>query len=276
MARMFGLIGNRPDLATRVLQAHAAVLHCQCPPGRSVGWGVGFYQNGEVLLRRRPSDDRPLIDLTESGIEMRTDAVIGHVREACVGALRTENTQPFRYRSWLFAQRGTVHGFDRLGPRLLDNVATFLRPNVRGDTDAELVCYVFLSFLHDANELDAPRTEHPHVVEALRASIALVDRLSAEEGYPENDLDLLVSNGESIYAVHGAGGMGYRELAGRRDAEALLLNGDQLGARIPGIEQTRYTLIASPVPPATPEWTRLPSRVIFTAAREAPPTVEPL
>jgi predicted glutamine amidotransferase len=276
MARMFGLIGNRPDLANRVLRAHAGVLRFEPGQGIPVGWGVGSYQSGEVLLRRRPSDDRPVIDPTESGIVVRTEAVIGHVREARIGALRTENTQPFRYRSWLFAQTGTVHGFERLGPRLLENVVTFLRPNVRGDTDAEICFYLFLSFLHDAGQLDAQRTDPAHVIESLRAAVAVVDRLSAEEGEPGNDLDLMVSDGEYLYAVHRGGRMAYRALSGRRDAEALLVGEDELAARVPSIDQTRYTLVASPVASDTVDWTSLPSRVIFLASREAPPTVEPL
>ncbi len=276
MARLFGLIGNSPDLAMGVLRAHGAVLRCRPPVGASVGWGVGFYQNGEVLLRRRPSDDRPLVDPIESGIELRTDAAIGHVREAPTGALRTEDTQPFRYRSWLFAQAGAVHGFDRIGPRLSEDVAAFLRPNVRGDTDAELCFYLFLSHLHEAGGLDAPLRDPSAVVETLRASLAVIDRLSAEPGHPANDLDLMVTDGDHLFAVHRSGQMAYRTLAGRRDVAALPGGEERLANRVPGIDQARYTVVASPVSPAMSDWTSLPTRVIVTATREAPPTLEPL
>ena len=52
MARLFGLIGNRTDLAGRVLASEADALRVQSRGG-SLGWGVGFYQGGEVLMRRR-------------------------------------------------------------------------------------------------------------------------------------------------------------------------------------------------------------------------------
>lgn len=276
MARLLGFIGNRPDHAMAVLRAHADVLRCQPPAGSSVGWGMGFFQNGEVLLRRRPSDDRPLVDPIESGIEMRTDAAIGLVRVAPTGTLRTEDTQPFRYRSWLYAQSGAVHGFDRLGPSLNEAVAAFLRPNVRGDTDAELCFYLFLTFLHQAGGLDAPRIDPISVSASLRASLSLVDHLSAAEGYPPADLDLVTSDGEHLFAVHRSGGMAYRTFDGGHDVARLLSGEAPLVARPPRIDQARYTVIASPVAPATRAWTTLPSRVIFTAARDAPPSFEPI
>ncbi len=276
MARLLGFIGNRPDHAMGVLRAHAEVLRCQPSAGSSVGWGVGFFQNGEVLLRRRPSDDRPLVDPIESGIEMRTDAAIGHVRVAPTGTLRTEDTQPFRHRSWLFAQIGAVHGFDRLGPELTEAIATFLRPNVRGESDAEVCFYLFLTFLHQTGGLDAPRRDPTSVVASLRAGLSLVDRLAASRGYPTSDLDLMTSDGEHLFAVHRSGSMVYRTFDGRHDLDALYSGEAPLVARPPRIAQARYTVIASPAVPATRAWTTLPSRVIFTVPRDAPPSVEPL
>ena len=153
MARMFGFIGNRADLGARVLALHADVLKVPVSPGGPMGWGMGFYQAGEVLLRRRPIDEREVIDLTPVVEGMRTDVLIGHVRRPTVGSLRTENTHPFRYRQWLFAQTGTIGGFAALRERLLESQPEFLRRNVRGDTDSELFFYLFLSFIHDAGHL---------------------------------------------------------------------------------------------------------------------------
>jgi len=50
MARMFGFIGNRSDLGARVLELNAGVLRIRREPGVPLGWGIGFYQSGEVLL----------------------------------------------------------------------------------------------------------------------------------------------------------------------------------------------------------------------------------
>src|SRR5262245_9106407 len=111
MARLFGLIGNRADLTGRVLASEADALRVRSR-GAPLGWGIGFYQGGEVLMRRRPIDERAEIDVGKLAADVRADVLIGHVRNATVGALRTENTHPFRYRQWLYAQTGTIAHFD--------------------------------------------------------------------------------------------------------------------------------------------------------------------
>ncbi|MFO0570802.1 MAG: class II glutamine amidotransferase [Polyangiaceae bacterium] len=276
MARMFGFIGNRADLGSRVLELHSAVLAVRPSPGEPLGWGIGFYQSGEVLLRRRPIDDRPLIEMSEAAKGVRTDAMIGHVRRATVGALRTENTHPFRYRSWLFAQTGTIRGFDRLRDRLLDSLPEFLRRNVRGETDSEIFFHLFLSFLHDAGELNDGNVPTESVVTALRSSVALVDRLSQEEGEEQNAGDILVTNGEQMVAVHRNGGMAFRVLRGRYDVEELLGAESRMHVRIPAVESTHFSLIASELDSTPAGWTDVRSPSIVTLSRTDDPLTETL
>src|SRR5216684_1621166 len=126
MARLFGFVGNRADLGARVLELESKPLKVVAR-GATLGWGIGFYQAGEVLLRRRPIDERPEIDVSVLAKDLRADVLIGHVRNATVGSLRTENTHPFRYRQWLYAQTGTLPQFDVLRDRLVGSVPEFLR-----------------------------------------------------------------------------------------------------------------------------------------------------
>jgi glutamine amidotransferase len=273
---MFGFIGNRSDLGARVLELNASVLRVKRPTGQSLGWGIGFYQSGEVLLRRRPIDEREVIDIAEAAENVRTDVLIGHVRRATVGPLRTENTHPFRYRMWLFAQTGTIGGFERLRDRLLQSQPEFLRRNVRGDTDSELFFYLFLSFLHDAGHLDEAHVAPEHIAAALRASIALVDRLSAEEGHGQNTGNILVANGEHLVAVHRDALMAYRVLKGRYDVEELLGEEGLRKTRIPSIDSTRFTLIAAEIEGLPSGWVSVEGRQIVTLTRVEDPVLEPL
>jgi glutamine amidotransferase len=273
---MFGFIGNRADLGARVLEINANILRVERVGQEPLGWGVGFYQAGETLLRRRPFDDRKVLDLAEAAEDIRTDVLIGHVRHATVGTLRTENTHPFRYRMWLFAHSGTIGGYDRLRERLLDALPEFLRRNVRGETDSELLFYLFLSFLHDAGQLGDGAAPAPRVAEALRASIALVDRLSAEEGKPPNRGDILVTNGEALLAAHRNGGMAYRVLKGKSDVEELLGEEGLRKTRIPSIDSTRFSFIASELASLPAGWTAVPDRAIVTLTRSDDPTCDPL
>lgn len=276
MAHMFGFIGNRADLGSRLLEHHKKMLAVPRRQQDALGWGIGFYQAGEVLLRRRPIDDRDEVNLADSVENVRTDILLGHVRRATTGQLRTENTHPFRYRLWLWAQTGTIAGFDQLRERLLDSQPAFLRRNVRGDTDSELFFYLFLSFLHDAGHLDDSRVAPGHATAALRASISLVDRLSREEGHSENTGDIMVSNGEHLFAVHRGGTMAVRELSGRHDVEELLGTEPRRPLRIPSIESTHFSVIASGIEEIPAGWTPLGDRTIVTLTRTDAPILEPL
>jgi glutamine amidotransferase len=285
MARLFGLIGNRADLASRVLAAEKEALAVQAHGGQ-LGWGIGFYQGGEVLIRRRPIDDHASIDVAKAASDVRTDVLLGHVRSATVGPLRTENTHPFRYRQWLFAMTGTLPAFDSIRERLVTSVPEFLRSSIRGETDAEILFYVFLSFLHDAGRLTEAVTAAPHVREALRSCVAVVDGMAAEVDGQISQVNVMVSDGESIYALHRGAPMSWRTFAGKADAEALI--GDDLGLRrkTPELAQMHFNLLASDFdeewslttssPMTQSHWKVVPERAILTVERGREPHIEPL
>lgn len=291
MARLFGLIGNRADLAGRVLASERDALTVQASPSssgsaRQLGWGIGFYQGGEVLMRRRPIDDHAAIDVAKVASDVRTDLLLGHVRSATVGTLRTENTHPFRYRQWLFAMTGTLSSFDSIRERLFSSVPEFLRSSIRGETDAEILFYVFLSFLHDAGRLNDAVTAPSQVREALRSSVAVVDGMAAEVGGAPSQVNVMLSDGENLFALHRGAQMGYRVFAGKGDADALI--GDDLGLRrkTPELAQMHFTLLASDFddessiaassPATRSRWKVILERAIVTVERGHEPNIEAL
>lgn len=282
MARLFGLIGNRSDLAGRVLSFEADALRVRAK-GQQLGWGVGFYQSGEVLMRRRPIDDREEIDISKLNSDVRADIVLGHVRSATVGAVRTENTHPFRYRQWLFAQTGTIAHFEAIRERLTQSVPEFLRGGIRGDTDSEILFYVFLSFLHDAGRLNDVVLEPQVVREALRSSIAVVDGMTAEVGGQAGALNLIVTNGEYMVAAHRATTpglerrMAWRTFAGKNDADMILGDDLQLRRKTPELSQMHFVLVASDFDeePGS-RWKAAPDKALILVTRGAEPQVEAL
>jgi glutamine amidotransferase len=279
MARLFGIIGNRPDLAARVLAFEAEALRARSKGGAPLGWGLGFYQGGEVLMRRRPIDERADIDVARLAVDVRADLVVGHVRHATVGALRTENTHPFRYRQWLFAQAGTVSEFDQVRERLVASVPEFLRGGIRGDTDAEVVFHVFLSFLHDAGRLNDGLVEPPLIREALRSSLAVVDGMTAEVGVEAAKLNLMVSNGDQLIAVHRSdAAMRLRVLSGKSDADMVIGEDPQLRRKIPELSRMHFSLAASDFDETPPNgrWKAVADCAIVTMSRDEDPRIEAL
>jgi glutamine amidotransferase len=278
MARLFGMIGNRPDLAARVLGFEAEALHVRSK-GVPLGWGLGFYQGGEVLMRRRPVDERQELDVAKLAVDIRADLLVGHVRHATVGTLRTENTHPFRYRQWLFAQTGTVSEFEQVRERLVASVPDFLRSGIRGETDAEVVFHVFLSFLHDAGRLNEGEVDPSLIREALRSSLAVVDGMTAEVGAEAGTLNLMVANGDYLVALHRSDGpMRLRVFSGKADAETIIGEDPQLRRRIPELGRMHFTIAASDFDDATPNgrWRAVSDRAIVTMSRDEDPRVEAL
>lgn len=275
MARLVGFIGNRPDLGARALALGGPAFSVRLTPTEtaeesSVSWGIGFYQGGEILLKRRPFDERRAFDFGELTKDVKADVLVGHVRAATVGALRTENTHPFRYRQWLFAETGTVPQFDRLRGRLMDSLPQFLARDVRGDTDAELVFYIFLSFLHDAGKLDRADVDAETARSALRGAISLVDRISAEVGEKEPRLNMVLACGEYLIGVRCSNPMGYEVLSGRGALERLFGGESFSRTKIPHLASARLALCASDFddgPP--PGFTMLKERTMVTLAHDA-------
>jgi predicted glutamine amidotransferase len=278
MARLFGIIGNRPDLTARVLAFGADALRARSR-GTPLGWGLGFYQGGEVLMRRRPIDERQELDVAKLASDVRADLLVGHVRHATVGVLRTENTHPFRYRQWLFAQTGTVSGFEQIRERLVASVPEFLRGGIRGETDAEVVFHVFLSFLHDASLLSDAVVEAPQVREAVKSSLAVVDGMTAEVGAEAAKLNIMVSNGDYLVAVHRSDApMRLRLFSGSADADLVIGDDPQLRRKIPELSRMHFSLAASDFDDAVPNarWKVIPDRAIVTMSRDVDPRFEDL
>jgi len=276
MARLIGIIGNRPDIASRVLAVESEALRVRST-GPALGWGFGFYQGDEVLMKHRPTDDRQEIDIAGLAADVRSDLVIGHVRQASPGGLQVENTHPYRYRQWLFAQAGAPIQFEGVRDRLIARVPEFLRSGIRGDGDAEVIFYVFLSFIHEAGRLGNERVEPALIVSALRSCLSVVDGLAIEAGEPPAQLNMLVSNGGWLVAVHRSdAAMRLRVLSGRSDAEMVLGDDPQLRRKIPELGRMHFSLIASDfdVDPPSGRWKPVTDCAIVTLSRDEAPRVE--
>lgn len=245
MARLVGFIANRPDLCNRFAAYERDVLTARNKEGVPWGWGVGFAQSGDVLLKRRPLDEHPELSIADMIADVRADLLVAQIRRASVGALRSANTHPFRYRHWLFADTGTVSGFGQLRHRLYESLPRFLQRAVRGDTDSELLFHLFLSFLHDAGRLDSLVVPAEECCAALDSSLALLDRMGADEGLPASQLNILVANHDYLVAARRGRPMAYRFLAGRADFEPLY---DERGPEkllMPDLEPCRLAVVAS-------------------------------
>src|SRR5690349_5573013 len=127
MGRLIGYMANRTDRLAEAL-AEEKVAVGPASGIESDAWGIGFYQGGEVLHKKRPRSalERESLEWVDVAGNVRSDCAVIHFRTATVGDYRSENTHPFRMRQWLFAHSGTVHGFDAVRDALLESMPDFL------------------------------------------------------------------------------------------------------------------------------------------------------
>jgi predicted glutamine amidotransferase len=217
MIRLFAYVGNEPERIKCALYPAREALVTDIGENPD-GWGLGFFQGGEVLLHRQPKAQPGQVDFYSRLRELRTDVVVGHVREATVGkAQKLENTHPFRFRSWLFAHSGTVASFEAVKGELLESVPDFLRRNIRGNTDSEHLFHLFLAFLHDGGKLEDPNITTDEASAAMRATVAFIERLSHGAGGGKSELNLVATNGRILLAVRHGRPMGLIRTTGIAD-----------------------------------------------------------
>ena len=216
MGRLIGYVANRSDrLAAALHQERKAVTP---PPATTpTGWGLGFYQNGEVLHKKRPQLDPKGFDWEQVAHDVHSDCVVLHLRQPTVGDFRTANTHPFRMRRWLFAHTGTLSRFEAIEDAIRDSLPDFLARNVRGATDSELFFHVILSFLHDHGQLDQQEADPVAVAKSIRSAISLVDRLGAEVRAEPSTLNSVLTNGNVLFGIRRGGPMAYVERRGLHD-----------------------------------------------------------
>ncbi|MFK7991577.1 MAG: class II glutamine amidotransferase [Sandaracinaceae bacterium] len=138
------------------------------------GWGVAYYVDGAPHVTKSPS--HALGDALfhrVSGVAS-SETVLAHVRKATQGPDTVLNCHPFQYGRWVFAHNGDIPRFHKSFRRgLVAEVAPHLRPYILGETDSEVIFFVFLTHLEQLGRLDKPHVVD-EVIDALETTVALV------------------------------------------------------------------------------------------------------
>lgn len=274
MSRLFGCMCNEPERLRCALYPAREALTAKSAPN---GWGLAFFQAGEVLLQRHPKPVAGPLDFYAAVRELRSDYVIGQIREPGTKAT-LENTQPYRFRSWVFAHSGALDRAEAIQAGVLEHVPDFLKRNIRGQADSELLFHLFLAFLHDAGKLDDMNISVTDVESALRATVAMVDRLvtaaGGAEGTEKGSLNLIVSNGRVMLALRRGPTMWMRRTNGLADCQVCRAENPANGSHASqrrrfSHEHLRSILLVSEPQKLGPEgWEEIPDRSIVAVTRD--------
>jgi predicted glutamine amidotransferase len=263
MGRLFGIMSNRADRLREELREEREALVISKDPAPDA-WGLGFYQGGEVLHKKRPQLAGESLDWPAIAGDIRSTCVIGHARFATCGELRSENTHPFRFRHWLFAHHGTIERFAAIEPRLKTMLPDYLRRNIRGETDSEHLMHVLLSFLDEEGQLEQPDVDEKRVLQAVRATVRVVDRWCEEVEAPSPTLNVVFSNGRHMFALRRGAPMAYVVRQGLREVA-----GGEGARHDRNTGSIRYGCVVSGAPATPAEYSALDNETLLTFDRDA-------
>jgi predicted glutamine amidotransferase len=246
MTRLVGWFCNQVDRLGCAAATEADVLGLDA--GGADGWGVGSYHTGEVLLRKKPIEPRAAVPLSEIVRELRASCALVHVRRATRGARTLDNTHPFRFRQWLFAQTGSLPDFATHEAALRGLVPEFLRRDIRGQTDSEVVFHIVLAALWETGRLDDPELDRLTLVHALRTGLARVDGVL---GVPAR-FNAMITHGGALVAMRRGLPMAWVRRQGVGDCPACRRGTPAAD------EALRYVMVASGAEVTGPGWRALP------------------
>lgn len=76
-----------------------------------------------------------------------SDLVVGHLRRKPEDTeTSVENTHPFTYKNQLFVHNGEIKGYRAKRDMLLRHIHPDFLPHIKGETDSEIMFYLFLTF----------------------------------------------------------------------------------------------------------------------------------
>ncbi len=202
MCRLFGFRSVIPSQVHRSLLAADNALGVQSNEHPD-GWGVAFYVDGAPHITRSPEfalGDQLFHRL--SGV-VSSETVLAHVRKATQGNKTVLNCHPFQYGRWIFAHNGDVPEFEAKREALIAEVAPRLRRFVLGDTDSEVIFFIFLSQLSGFGSLSR-RHNIEDVETALSTTVKKVRGVCDTDGDEKRSLlTMIATDGDTLAAVQG-------------------------------------------------------------------------
>lgn len=154
MCRLYGFRATHPTKAEcELIESQNSLLRQserdERGLGNPAGWGIGVVRDGRVTCERQVKPAFESDEYRRDAANSEGTTVLGHVRRATVGEPRLENTHPFRRGQSLLVHNGHIPAFDRVRPRLLEEIRPGLRESIEGDTDSEHVFCLLLSRLRE-------------------------------------------------------------------------------------------------------------------------------
>jgi len=212
MGWIFALASRDPNLvgcALHMLQVPRPLR----PTSEPAVYGLGYYQAGEPLLERQPTA-RAGYNVRSLAENLESEIFLTHARGPGFPA-KDENTQPYRFRRWLFAHSGRVEEFARVKLALQRALPDFWQRQLKGDTDSEILALYLLRRLRDRGLLDEADAPSVAFGRAVKEALEDVEAVLREQGVArQSPLTCAITNGRSLAVARVGSPLSYRLIEG--------------------------------------------------------------
>lgn len=260
MSQVFGYLCSDDSLTAEVMRQYGAPLS-QVRPEDRMGLGIGWLQDGRSLLRKHPERQAATVEVPQLLADIPTRALVGHIRHRDMGRAEALQLQPFRFRDWVWAQRGTKEAPEAVYEALLASVPDHVKRNIRGTSAAELLFHIFYTKVEAELSRTAQNDWPTLFATKMAETVRRLERLSAEEGGEELD-SLLALAVTDRYMVAGRLGapLYYRVVEGIEEPGEEPLFAGHRPRRVKH-DRFRAVLVANHVD--EPGWEEVPDRHVM-------------
>ena len=275
MAQLVALLQSDPTLLRCQLHRLDGAVELGAAAGKAVG--VGYYENGKVLLRKRPAGQKSF-DLESLASDVKSECFVAACHGTGPGGFREEDTEPYRFRSWMFAGTGKIVPVGERA-KVIASLPTHMQRGMIGPSDAELAFMVTLG--HVYSESRAP--EH-HDFDAeiaangLAKTLEQLDAQASAAGVSRPQTCAVISNGRMIAAVRRGRPLSYALLEGL--AECPVCGIDRTTSdhdpRVRPHRTVKAVALASRTHQDGIQWVDVPDNHLITVSRSLAVRVRPL
>jgi glutamine amidotransferase len=200
MCRIFGFRSVIPSMVHRSLMEADNAL-CRQSKRHPDGWGVAYYVDGSPhIVKSAASALTDHLFHRVSGL-VSSETVIAHIRKATVGPKTILNSHPFQYGRWVFAHNGTVPRFEEVRPAFHSMIAPKLLRYILGETDSEVLFFMFLTELAKSGSL-AEQHDNDAITKALATTVSKVREVAdSRAGVEASALTLMICDGSALVAT---------------------------------------------------------------------------
>ena len=214
MSQVFGYICSDDSLTPAVMGQVGESLRA-VPTDSRVGLGIGYLQDGRSLLRKRPKGRAAAVDLPSLVSDIPTQAMVGHVRHESMGRVSTEELQPYRFRSWVYAQCGLGEDSQGFQEPLVSGLPDHVERNIGGTATAEAVFHEFYRRV-EAEFSRTAKTDRPRLyARALASTVGVLEEMILRQrDRALEDFQAVAISDRCAVAVNIGGDLGYRVFEG--------------------------------------------------------------